>query len=225
MSKKIYLSPENRPAPHGPYTGYPGIYEHDVCCEIAEYYKAALERCGFVVEIAEPGRSIRSGETRQAYANKHGFDLYSTIHTNAGGGTGPTCLYAGAKGSESYKANQMVYEELRKLYPSKRGIVDGNGYAENNQTSMVSIYPEVAFHDNAKDAKFLVENKKAIGEALCKAVCWYFGVTYVAPKEDKPSVAGTLYRVQVGAFASKENAEKMAKELQKKGYNTVVKSE
>ena len=99
--KKIYLSPENRPAPHGPYTGYPGTYEHDVCCEIAEYYKAALERCGFEVTIAEPQRSIRSGETRQAYANKHGYDLYSTIHTNAGGGTGPTCLYAGAKGSES----------------------------------------------------------------------------------------------------------------------------
>lgn len=219
--KKIYLSPENRPAPHGPYAGYPGVYEHDVCCEIAEYYKAALERCGFEVKIAEPGRSIRSGETRQAYANKHGYDLYSTIHTNAGGGTGPTCLYAGDVGSDSYHANLMAYEELCKLYPSKRGIVDGNGYAENNQTKMVSIYPEIAFHDNPQDAKFLVENKEAIGEALCKAVCRFFAVAYREPQAPTKN----LYRVQVGAFADKTNAERMAQELRDKGYSTVIKSD
>ena len=28
--KKIYLSPERRPAPHGPYFGYPTLFEHDV---------------------------------------------------------------------------------------------------------------------------------------------------------------------------------------------------
>jgi len=219
--KKIYLSPENRTRPHGPYTGYPGIYEHDVCCEIAKYYKAALERCGFEVEIAEPSRSIRTGDTRQAYANRHGYDLYSTIHTNAGGGTGPTCLYAGGKGSDSYRANQMVYEELCKLYPSKRGIVDGNGYAENNQTKMVNIYPEIAFHDNPQDARFLVENKKAIGEALCRGVCRYFGVAYQEPQ----APAKMLYRVQVGAFYSKANADRQAKELQGLGYSTVIKAE
>ena len=47
MAIRIYLSPERRPKPHSPYYGYPGIYEHDVCCEIAEYTKNALVRCGF----------------------------------------------------------------------------------------------------------------------------------------------------------------------------------
>ena len=50
---------------------------------------------------------------------------------------------------------------------------------------MLSIYPEIAFHDNGQDAIWLVQNKKAIGEALCKGVCDWFGVTYKA-EEEKP---------------------------------------
>ena len=40
----------------------------------------------------------------------------------------------------------------------------------------------------------------------------------------KPS-SGKLYRVQVGAFSSKANAEKLAKELQSKGYSTIIKED
>lgn len=187
MSKKIYLSPENRPAPHGPYTGYTGVYEHDVCCEIAEHEKKALERCGFYAEIADPAQTIQAanGYTRQQYANDNGFDLYQTIHTNAGGGTGAECLYyqdPNNPNNNSIRANQCVYDELVKLYPSKRGLKNGTGYAENNQTEMVSVYPELAFHDNAADARFLVQHKQELAEALAKGICTYFGVEYVLPQ-------------------------------------------
>ena len=186
MSKKIYLSPENRPAPHGPYTGYTGVYEHDVCCEIAEHEKKALERCGFYAEIADPAQTINPmmGITRQQYANSKRFDMYQTIHTNAGGGTGAECLYyqdPNNPNNNSIRANQCVYDELVKLYPSKRGLKNGTGYAENNQTEMVSVYPELAFHDNAADARFLVQHKQELGEALVKGICTYFGVEYILP--------------------------------------------
>lgn len=189
--KKIYLSPENRKAPHGPYAGYSGIYEHDVCCNIADYEKQALERCGFTVEVADPEQSIQSGYTRQQYANEHRFDLYQTIHTNAGGGTGAECLYYNHPAS--IRANQCIYDELTKLYPSKRGIKDGSNYIENHQTNMVSVYPEIAFHDNREDAKFLIENVQEIGEALCRGVCSYFGVKYIAPKTEDATDYRRLY--------------------------------
>ena len=38
-----------------------------------------------------------------------------------------------------------------------------------------------------------------------------------------PNTSGKIYRVQVGAFSSKVNAEKLAKELVAKGYSAVVK--
>lgn len=193
--RKIYLSPENRPGPHGPYAGYAGIYEHDVCCNIADYERQALERCGFVVEIAEPDSTMAE---RVAEANRGGYALYQTVHTNAGGGTGAECLYYNHPAS--IKANQCVYDELTKLYPSKRGIKDGSGYLENNQTNMVSVYPEIAFHDNEKDAKFLVNNVKEIGEALCKGVCNYFGAAYVAPKEEDSTDYKQLYLELEGEY-------------------------
>lgn len=180
----IYLSPENRPAPHGPYTGYDETYEHDVCCEIAAYEKIALERCGFDAVIAEESSTMAE---RCTWANKNKVSLYQTIHTNAGGGTGAECLYYGIINSQSYKANQCVYDELVKLYDSKRGLKNGNGYYENRMTDMVSVYPEIAFHDNADDAKFIVENKKKIAEAMCKGICKYFGVEYV---EQNPQTGG-----------------------------------
>ena len=174
----IYLSPENRPAPHGPYTGYNGVYEHDVCCEIAEYEKKALERCGFEVVIAEESSTMAE---RCKWANNNSVTLYQTIHTNAGGGTGAECLYYGKVNGQSYRANLSVYNELIKLYPSKRGLKDGTNYYENRMTTMVSVYPEIAFHDNVEDAKFIVENKEKIGEALCKGICNYYGTEYKEP--------------------------------------------
>lgn len=221
MSKSIYLSPENRPKPHGPYAGYPEIFEHDYCCEIAEYEKTALERCGLTVTIAAPESGLFA---RCDEANAGGYNLYQTIHTNAGGGTGTECLYFGAPGQASYKANQAIYDELTKLYPSKRGLKDGNAYIENARTRMVSIYPELAFHDNFADAKFLVENKKQVAEALAKGVCAYLGIAYVAeapvvppPQQDK------IYYVQIGAFKNKDNAQNYADQAKKDGYNAIIK--
>lgn len=178
---KIYLSPENRPKPHGPYA-VGNTYEHDVCCEIAEYEKTELERCGFAVTVAEPTSTMAE---RCNEANKGKYNLYQTLHSNAGGGTGATCLYYGKVGGASYRANQMAYEELTKLYPSKRGIVDGTNYYENKNTKMVSVYPEIAFHDNEQDAAFILANKKQIAKALAKAICSYFGVAYVEESQSE----------------------------------------
>ena len=57
----------------------------------------------------------------------------------------------------------------------------------------------------------IVENTDAVAEAVCKGVCDYYKAEYVSP-------ATRLYRVQVGAFAVKENAEKLLARLKSAGY-------
>ena len=84
MSKKIYLSPERRPAPHGPYFGYPGVWEHDVTVRIAEKTAAALRRCGYAVRIAAAEDPLRQ---RVAEGIAWGADYYLPIHTNASSST------------------------------------------------------------------------------------------------------------------------------------------
>ena len=179
MAKLIYISPENRERPHGNYTGYPGVYEHDVCTEIGELAAGELQRCGFETRMALPGTTM---EARSAEANRLKADLYLTVHTNAGGGTGAEVYYYNHPAS--VRACRLMYNELVKLYPSRRGIKDGTRqFYEIHATNMVSVYPELAFHDNPKDAKFIVEHKEELAQALCKGVCAYFGVEYKTQDE------------------------------------------
>lgn len=61
-----------------------------------------------------------------------------------------------------------------------------------------------------------------------KAICKYFGVTYKAPAAEKPtndknsSKKETYYRVVVGSYKDKENANDMVNELKKKGYDPFI---
>lgn len=44
-------------------------------------------------------------------------------------------------------------------------------------------------------------------------------------QKPNPNTGGILYRVQVGAFSNKANAERLAKELKSKGYPAIIKAE
>ena len=185
--KKIYLSPERRPAPHGPYFGYPTLFEHDVTTSIAQKTAAALTRCGFSVKMAPPAATVR---VRVAEAISWQADYYLSIHTNASSATpregsarGPEVLAYGQPGGISWRACQMTYEELMAIYPAAttRGVRQNTTFYEINSTPMLSVYPELAFHDNGADAQWLVENQGEIAEALCRGVCRWFGVNYTAP--------------------------------------------
>lgn len=54
-----------------------------------------------------------------------------------------------------------------------------------------------------------------IGEAICKGVCDYYGVTY---KEVSGESSGKLYRVQIGAFREKSNAENCLQKAKSAGF-------
>ena len=118
---KVYLSPERRPAPHAPYYGFPGVYEHDVCVEIGAYCAEALTRCGFDVMVASPDKTMQE---RVAESIAWKSDLHMPIHTNASTATlkegtaqGPTVLRYGRAGGVSDRACQMVYRRLMEIYP------------------------------------------------------------------------------------------------------------
>ena len=175
----VFISPESRGAPHGTYTGFPWVYEQDVCTDIGKLLQARLVACGIDAEMADKDSTMAQ---RVDWANKNGVDYYICLHTNAGGGTGTECLYYNHP--LSIKANQLVYDELTKLYPSKRGLKDYSHFYENANTNMVSCYPEIAFHDNREDVEFILNNKKEIAEALCRGICAFLGVTYEPPTDD-----------------------------------------
>ena len=89
--------------------------------------------------------------------------------------------------------------------------------------SAPTAYVECEFHDNATTAKWIVEHTVDIGEAIARGICDYFGVTYKEKEQPKPAATtDKLYRVQVGAFAVRANAERMLAKLKAAGFEGYI---
>ena len=67
-----------------------------------------------------------------------------------------------------------------------------------------------------------MENTVLIGETIARGICDYFGVTFKEPEQPNPPAGATIYRVQVGAYVKKENAENMLAKLKKDGYSGFI---
>lgn len=212
MSKKIYLSPSNQ---EGNMYAYGNTNEMEQCNRIADAAKAALERCGFDVKKAPKGQAMR---TSIAESNAWGADLHIPIHTNAGGGQG-TVVFVYNKSTTNMKFAEPIYREVQAVTPGgiDYGIRENPGLAELNSTSATAVYVEADFHDNRDIAKWLIENPRTVGEAIAKGVCEAYSVNYVAPSF-QPIRPDVFYRVQVGAYNDRHNAETFLAQVKKAGF-------
>ena len=77
---------------------------------------------------------------------------------------------------------------------------------------------EICFIDNANDMKIYQANKKAIALGLVEAIVG----KVQTPAEPETEATGSLYRVQVGAYKTKGNADKMKEKLKTAGFEAVV---
>ncbi len=219
MATKIYLSPSNQ---NGNLYAYGNTNEMEQCNRIADAAKTALERCGFTVKKAPKGQAMSTTITE---SNAWKPDLHMCIHTNAGGGNGTMCMVY-SKATENMKYATPIYNAVQAVTPGKTeyGVREMPELAELNGTNCIAVYTEVDFHDNTTIAKWLVNNPQTVGEAFAKGVCSAFGIAYKAPSTASSTVNNgvsdtkTLYRVQVGAFADRNNAEAYLKKLQAAGY-------
>ncbi len=216
MSKKIYLSPSmqsnNRYA-------YGNTTEMVQCNKIAEAAKTALERCGFEVKKAPQGQSMQQSISE---SNAWSPDLHIPIHTNAFNGAtlGGTLVMIYSMEDKNKRAGQALLDSVAPVSPGPDYTLRANpSLAELNSTKAIAVYIEVEFHDTADGAKWIIENTKTIGEAICKGVCNYFGVAYNSDKSESSAPSGKLYRVQVGAFSQKSNAENCLQKAKNAGFS------
>lgn len=218
MGKKIYLSPSNQ---NGNLYAYGNTNECEQCNRIADAAKIALERCGFTVKKAPKGQTM---STSIAESNAWGADLHLPIHTNAGGGNGTMCMvYSNA--AENMKYAKPIYNAVQAVTPGKINydVQVRSDLAELNSTNAIAVYTEVDFHDNPDIAKWIINNPQTIGEAFAKGVCQAFGVTYKAPSTTTKNTANkTVYRIQLGAYSDKKNAENFLKKIKAAGFTNAI---
>lgn len=227
MSKKIYISPSSQPA---------NIYaagntnEQEQCRRISLAIVDALKRCGFEAKTNTADKKTMYDRVRES--NSWGADLHVPIHTNAFNkklkGTRMFCSSTASNGGKACKA---ILDVLAPLVPGESDGIRAASYYEITATKAPCAYVEAAFHDNAEQAKWIIDHVVDIGEAICKGICNYYGVKYVAKanesakEEVKTEVneeTKAIYRVQVGAFQSRNRADALAKKLKQKGYSAII---
>lgn len=219
---KVFLSPSNQY--DNPYA-YGGTTEGVQCGKIAEACRAALERSGVTVKLMHD----ESMQEKCAASNAFGADLHVPIHTNAFNGTvSGTRMFYYAEGGEGQKACQAIFARLAPVTPgtSENIRADASLY-EVRVPAAPTAYIECEFHDNPTASKWIVENTGLIGETIARGICDYFGVTFQEPEQPKPvepekPATNKLYRVQVGAFAVRENAERMLQRLKDAGFEGFI---
>ena len=221
MSKKVYISPSDQVS--NAYA-WGNTNEHAQCQRIAEAEAAALRRSGVEVKLAAFGTTMAQ---RCAESDAWRADIHNCVHTNAANGkVMGTRMFCFAIPGKGYDACKAVFAELAPLSPGTSENIQKASYYEVRVPNAPSVYCECEFHDTIQGARWIVEHTTDIGEAIAKGLCKYLGVTYVPTKQESPKPAqptgDKLYRVQVGAFAVRENAEKMLKRLKDAGFDGFI---
>ena len=182
---KIYISPSDQ----GRNVYAAGNTNEEAQCErIAVATEKALLRCGFDVR----NNMTASMAERVRESNEWGADIHMPLHTNGFDGkvAGTRLMCFDLKG-EGYKACVSVFKYLAPITPGTSENISAHPELyEIGHAKAPTLYVEVDFHDVPDVALWIIANTEPIAEAICKGMCEYFGVAYVAPEQGNEVYVG-----------------------------------
>ncbi len=198
-----------------------GLKESYVNLTMALELKKELERAGVIVGISRTNDVTEYVNQRINEANAFRPDLALDIHNNAGGGDG----FEVYRQTNSYSRNSIALaknleSEVIKIGQNSRGVKtrllsSGQDYfAFLRNVKAPTVLVEGAFLDTSDyRAIDTISEQKAFGRAYAKAVLKTLGI-----KEKPVSPLKTIYRVQVGAFSVKNNADSYLAKIKAAGF-------
>ena len=219
MSKKIYINPGHSNVDPGA-VGYET--ERKLNVKVSAYMNAYLlanyDCQTMVTDGNNNSLSVVANE-----ANKWGADLFVSNHFNAGGGDGYEALVYSEK---RMPLGQTFEKYVKAVGQNSRGVKLRPGLAVLRLTNMPAVFNEGAFVDNQKDIADWNDDAELekLGIAYAQAAAEYLELEKkaVSPAPADPEAESTLYRVQVGAYRDKANAEAMKKKLTAAGYDAYI---
>lgn len=168
-------------------------------------------------------------EERVKKANDFKADIYISIHHNAGilgGKGGGIVAYTYNKVGNDTKALQKdLYNALIKhtgLKGNRATPLATSNLYECRYTNMPAVLLELGFMDSATDVPIILTEDYAnkCANAIVEVIVAKGKLT--KKKVEQPTETKKIYRVQVGAYSVKANAEALVKELKKKGYDAII---
>jgi len=176
---RIYLSPSLQPWNQTVL----GVSEEFLMNLVADAVEPLLQTNGIDYTRSRIGMTL---DQVIAESNAGNYDAHVAIHSNASPTPGA------ARGSRHYffttstngrRLAENFRDEFVKIYPEPDRVTINptTELAELRQTRAPAIHSEVAFHDNILDAQWIQNNIQNIAQAIVRALCRYFGITYREP--------------------------------------------
>lgn len=208
-----------------------GLIEKNLSLVTALACKDMLVSNGVEVKMSREIDENDNISQEVAECNQYQPDLAVEIHYNAGGGDGLE-IYRYRGGGKSLRAAQKIETRMIQVGQNSRGVkVKLNNYGKDyymwiRETIAPAILIEVGFVDNSTDRQLFdtEEEQRKLGQAIGYGILDYFNISFkvATTSQTNTDSKDKIYRVQVGAFKSKSNAEKLVNELKQKGYNSFI---
>ena len=227
MAKKVYIGVGHGGSDPGAVGN--GFKEKDLTLAIALACQDELARHGVLTKISRTKDESDSVSSKVSECNQFNPDLALDIHINAGGGDGAEVFHSVVGGTGKTLANNIL-TEVKKIGQNSRGAKtrkNSSGsdyYGFIRSTNAPAVIVECAFIDTKKDIQIIDTKAEqiAMGVAIAKGVLNTLGVVNKAPVQNTPADTGKVYRVQVGAYGQKANADAMVKKLKAAGFDAVI---
>lgn len=156
-------------------------------------------------------------------------DLAVDIHNNAGGGDGAEALHhhGGGKGktlAENILAEVVKTGQNSRGCKTRKNSAGKDYYGFIRLTNAPAVIVECAFVDNKKDIQIIdtAAEQKAMGIAIAKGILKTLGIEHKTPVVESTPVSNKIYRVQVGAFKNKSNADNTLKAVKAAGFTDAI---
>lgn len=224
MAKKVFLGVGHGGKDSGAVAN--GLKEKDLNLAIAKACYDELIRHSVTVQMSRTKDENDDLNQEVKECNKFNPNLAVDIHINAGGGDGAEAFYHYGGGTSKTLATNVL-AEIVNIGQNSRGAKtrkNANGkdyYGFIRDTKAPAIIVECAFIDTKKDIAIIdtAAEQKKMGVAIAKGILKTLGIKYV---EEKKAESGKIYKVQVGSYVNKKNAEAMQEKLKSAGFDAII---
>lgn len=212
-----------------------GLREYEFTSTVANYARNLLNTYQNVtVYFSHSDETDVSLKDRTDMANRLNVDLFVSIHANAYGSTWndangiETYVYV-TKPPKAYELAQKIQHQLITATGLRDRGVKTADFHVLRETKMESVLVECGFYTNPDEIKLIRSEayRKKCAEAIVKGIVEQYNLvkekttTPSPPKTQIPASKG-LYKVQVGAFSNRENAEELVRSLKSHGYQAFI---
>lgn len=231
---KIYIDPGHGGIDSGASGN--GLLEKNLTLQIALKIRDILanEYENVTVRMSRTSDKTLSLDERTNDANAWRADFLLSVHINSGGGIGyEDYVYSGPKQASTKHYQNIIHEEVTKQIDFiDRGKKQAN-FHMLRESNMPALLSENGFIDNESDARKLKQSSfiEKLARGHANGLAKIFSLKKKANRQKELNKNKTaketseLYRVQIGAFKNKENAEELAEKAKAKGFDIYVKND